>query len=103
MKKLGIVVALFAVAMLAGCATPFPQGVLYTDMKLPLDVTGNGGKAPKVGTAECTSVFALVATGDCSIEAARKQGGITKIHHVDWDANNVLGILGNYKVVVYGE
>jgi hypothetical protein len=103
MKKLGIVVALLAVTMLAGCATPFPQGLLYTDLKLPVGVTGNGGKAPKIGTAECTSVLALVATGDCSVEAARKQGGITKIHHVDWDANNVLGIVGNYKVVVYGE
>ena len=48
-------------------------------------------------------MLALFATGDCSIEAARKQGGINKIHHVDWDANNVLGIVGNYKVVVYGE
>ena len=103
MKKLGIVVALLAVAMLAGCAAPFPHGLLYTDLKLPVDVTGNGGKAPKIGTAECTSVLALFATGDCSIEAARKQGGINKIHHVDWDVNNVLGIVGSYKVVVYGE
>ena len=103
MKKIGIACALLAVGMLAGCASPFPTGVLYTELKLPVNVTGNGGKVPKVGTAECKSVLGLVATGDCSVEAAMKQGGITKIHHVDWDAKNVLGIIGEYKVVVYGE
>ena len=103
MKKIGIACALLAAGMLAGCATPFPQGIIYTELKLPVDVTGNGGKTPKVGTAECKSVLALVATGDCSTEAAMKQGGITKVHHVDWVAKNVLGIFGEYKVVVYGE
>lgn len=103
MKKVGIACALLAAGLLAGCASPFPTGAIYTDLKLPMDVTGNGGRASKVGTAQCTSILSLVATGDCSIEAAKKQGGIMKIHHVDWDANNVLGIIGNYKVVVYGE
>jgi TRL (tRNA-associated locus)-like protein len=103
MKTLRVVAALLAAGMLAGCATPFPQGLFYTDVKLPVNVTGNGGKAPKVGTAECSSFFALFATGDCSIESAKKQGGITRIHHVDWDAKNVLGIMGNYKLIVYGE
>ncbi len=103
MKKVGIACTLLAVGMLAGCASPFPSGVVYTDLKLPVNITGNGGKAPKVGTAECTSVLSLVATGDCSVEAAKKQGGITKIHYVDWDAKNVLGLFGTYKVVVYGE
>ena len=103
MKKLGIIAALFAAATLAGCATPYPQGIIYTELKLPVNVTSNNGKTAKVGTAECMSVLGMVATGDCSIEAAKKQGGITKVHHVDWDAKNVLGIIGNYKVVVYGE
>jgi len=32
-----------------------------------------------------------------------KNGNITKISHVDWEAKNILGIIGNYKVTVYGE
>ena len=88
---------------LTGCATSMPVGGIYTDLKLPVTATSDGGGTVKVGTAECMSVLALVATGDCSIEAAKKNGGITKVYHVDWEANNILGIIGKYKVVVHGE
>lgn len=88
---------------MAGCASTLPVGGIYTDVKLPVTATSAGGGPEKVGTAECMSVFALVATGDCSIETAKKNGGISKVHHVDWDANNILGIIGRYKVVVHGE
>lgn len=103
MKKLKIAVALIAAGMLAGCATSVPLGGLYTELKLPVTDTGNGGSGSKTGTAECMSVLSLVATGDCSIQAAKKNGGITKVNHVDWDARNILGIIGNYKTVVHGE
>ncbi len=45
----------------------------------------------------------MVAIGDASIEAAKKNGGITKVHHVDWAVENILGIIGKYRVTVYGE
>ena len=51
----------------------------------------------------CTSILSMVATGDASIEAAMKNGGITKVHHVDWQAKNILGIYGEFKTTVYGE
>lgn len=86
----------------SGCATSFPVGGLYTDVSLPVEATGAAGRASKVGTAECKSILTLVATGDCSIEAAKKQGGVTTVDHVDWHAENILGIIGNYKVTVYG-
>jgi hypothetical protein len=90
------------VGMVSGCASPMPMGALYTQLKLPVAVTSNGvGK--KEGVAECKSILALVATGDCSIEAAKKNGGITKVTNVDWEAESVLGIIGNYKLRVYGE
>ena len=97
--------ALFGVALttLCGCATTMPVGGVYTDVKLPVTATSEGGGSEKVGMAECMSVLALVATGDCSIEAAKKNGGITKVYHVDWEANNILGVIGKYKVVVHGE
>ncbi len=86
-----------------GCATSYPIGTLYTELKLPVTATANNGTATKVGTAKCISVLALVAIGDASIEAAKKDGGITKVHHVDWEVENILGVIGKYKVTVYGE
>jgi TRL-like protein family len=88
---------------LQGCATMEPIGVAYTNVQIPVAATANGISPQKTGTAECKSYFALVATGDCSIETAEKNGGITKVNHIDWKADNVLGIVGTYTLTVYGE
>ena len=106
MRKLlsGLALTAGALVFAMGCASPQPVGVLYTDLTLPAIATSNAqGAKVKVGTAECTSILALVAMGDASIEAAAKNGGITKIHSVDWEANNILGIIGKYKTIVRGE
>jgi len=91
-----------AALFLSGCATVFPVGGIYTEVNLPVVATSATGRAAKSGTAECKSILTLVAIGDCSIEAAKRQGGITEVQHVDWHAENILGIIGKYKVVVYG-
>jgi hypothetical protein len=94
-------ILLFAVSV-SGCATPFPTGVVYTELKFPVAVTPNVDQGTKVGVSKCQSILGLVATGDASIEAAKKNGGITKIVHVDWKAKNILGIIGEYECTVYG-
>jgi hypothetical protein len=101
-KVLSLTAVLVAMAFLAGCASLYPMGMAYTEVQLPTGATG-AAKSLKVGTSQCISVLALVAIGDASIEAAMKNGGITKIHHVDWDVKNILGIYGEYKTTVYGE
>jgi hypothetical protein len=101
MNKLSYLGFFAGVCMLSGCASPMPVGALYTELKLPITATGIQGK--KVGTAECRSVLSLVATGDCSIETAKKNGGISKVSGVDWEAKSILGIIGDYKIHVYGE
>ena len=53
-----------------------------------------------MGTDKCRSVLAIVATGDCSLEAAKKDGNIDHVNHVDWEADNILGVIGNYQVTV---
>lgn len=104
MNRMKLLIGLVAAAaLLSGCASSYPIGVVFTDVKVPLDVTGNVGKGAKTGVAECMSVLSLVATGDCSVEAAKQHAGITKVYSVDWKANNILGIIGNYKVIVTGE
>ena len=98
-------IALVLIAgFMSGCAMVGAPvtGFIYTDVKAPLAVTSNTGSS-KVGTAKMQSILGWVATGDASIEAAAKSAGITKIHHVDYEANAILGIVATFTVVVYGE
>ncbi len=101
MKKVLSTLALAASVSLAGCASTMPAGGILTDITLPAGVTSNG-EATKVGRAQCKSILALLAQGDCSIEAAKADGGITEVTHMDWKANSILGIIGNYELVVHG-
>ena len=102
--KVGLTVCLLAVVMLTGCAmtvTP-ATGFLYTDAKGPWAATSNEGGS-KVGTSECSSILGWVATGDASIQAAMANGGIQKIHHVDFHSSNILSIYAKMTTYVYGE
>jgi len=102
-RLLAVLVPLAGVMALSGCATGVPAGGLYFDAKLPVDAESVQGEATKKGTSTCNSYLLLIATGDCSIQTAKENGNIDEIHHVDWDAENILGIIGTYKVTVYGE
>ncbi|MCM1151428.1 MAG: TRL-like family protein [Alistipes senegalensis] len=102
MKK--IFVALCAALFFVSCGgikSPV-AGVLYTDVKDGVAVTANAGSS-KVGTAEAIGILCLVATGDASIEAAAKDAGITRIHHVDYQSKSYLGVYNVYTTIVYGE
>ena len=105
MKKSALIALASAAALLAGCATSQPIGTLYTNVSFPVAVTNaqSNNSRLKVGIATCTSVFSLVAVGDASIAAAMKNGDITKVHSVDWKAENTLGVIGKYECVVRGE
>jgi hypothetical protein len=102
-KAIALLFAVLLILLTAGCATSIPVGLFYTDITIPVTATANVGKSTKIGTAKCKSYFGLVAVGDASIDRAVKKSGITKIYHIEWKANNVLGMLGTYEVVVYGE
>jgi hypothetical protein len=56
----------------------------------------------KEGTSCAQSVLGLVATGDASIKAAAKNGGITRIDSVDHYTRNIVGILGEFCTIVRG-
>ena len=105
MKKFivcSVVLAAMA-ALVVGCATPFPQGMGYMKVKFPIAATSNGAAAQKVGIARCTSYCGVYAVGDVSLKTAMKNGGITKIHYVDWEVDSLAGIIGKYTIYVYGE
>ncbi|MFA5115556.1 MAG: TRL-like family protein [Candidatus Omnitrophota bacterium] len=105
MKRAVLMLLLVGVAVLylSGCATPYPYGAIYTEIKAPIATGGDGMSYSKVGVSKATSVLGLVATGDASIKAAAANGGIKNVKYVDYDARNILGIYGEYTTTVYGD
>ena len=99
-----LLLSLVAVLLVSGCAVTLTPvtGFIYSDVKGPLQATSNEGSM-KTGTSEATSILGLVGTGDASIEAAMKDGKITKIHHVDYHTKNILALYAKLTVIVYGE
>ncbi len=106
MKKTVTLVALSAAAALtfSGCAMTIGSpatGFILNNSKGPGKVTDN--KIVKTGTSTCQSILGLVASGDCSIATAAKNGGIKKVATVDYDVNNILGLFATTTVIVTGE
>ena len=104
MKKLMAVAALTALA--TGCVMPKSEAIFAP---LTLDVGNpdtafidNSVKPAKSGVAKASGII-LFCEGDASIKAAMDNGGIKKIHHVDYKTKNILGIIGEYTTIVYGE
>ena len=60
--------------------------------------------AVDMGASSGRAVLGLFAFGDASIDAAMKQAGIRKVHHVDHQVNMVLmGIWESNTTIVYGD
>jgi hypothetical protein len=95
-------VLLIAGLLLSGCATPYPGGFIYTEIKSPV-AAGEPGAYSKVGVSKATSILGMVATGDASIKAAMENGKISRIRFVDYESKNILGLFGEYTTTVYGD
>jgi hypothetical protein len=102
MKRL-LAVSTLAVA-LSGCAVANApvNGILYSHVSGPVGMTGSADNPTKVGRSYARSILGLYATGDASIEKAAKNGGITKIHHVDHETQVIFGVIADYTTIVYG-
>jgi hypothetical protein len=107
---LTVLLAAFCLTAATGCGAFIAFGAvssLYQDTKTPLPQTSYWGattnSTAKKGEASYTSILGLLATGDASVKAAMEAGGITKVHHIDQQVPNILGIIATYKVIVYGE
>jgi hypothetical protein len=102
MTRIALLAALSCMVLsLSGClgvATP-AMGALITDVRW--DGHANGALGTKEGKACATSILALVSSGDASIEAAAKAGGITNVmsvdHHTKWTL-----LFGEYCTIVRG-
>jgi hypothetical protein len=95
-------VGLFAAASMTGCTIVSPMnGAIYTDLTAATAV-GPAAGASKKGEAKLTAILG-VAVGDATLETAMKNGGVTKVHHVDTKVMSVLGVYAEYTTIVYGE
>ena len=100
---IGLLVVLVITGCAAGANMQAPVlGGLFADYTAGHSV-GTDAMPYKVGTSECRSILGWVATGDCSIATAARNGGISQIHHVDYRFKNILGIIATYETFVYGE
>jgi len=90
-------------AMVSAPVVP-PMGGIYSDVKAPIDIdvdkTSFGSKR---GESSVVAILLLVSTGDGSIQAAAKNGGITTVNHVDYEFTSVLGVYQKYTTIVYGD
>jgi hypothetical protein len=105
MKKIGrqFTLAVTSAAFLSGCA------IAHAPVTAPITINergpvsaGSAAGSAKVGRATATGIV-LAAWGDASISAAMANGGITRIHHVDHETFNLLGLYSKYTTIVYGE
>jgi hypothetical protein len=104
MKKIitSVVALGLGATLFTGCATHPTAGALFSDVKVPVTATSNAN-ATKVGVSDtCVSILGLVATGDCSVANAKKNGGISQVSSVDYQTNNLLGIINKGKTIVTG-
>lgn len=105
MKTKLLLLPLLAAAA-SGCVMVGPsnaRSLLTLDVQSP-DTTfiDNSVRPLKKGEATATGLL-LYTEGDASIKAAMQNGGISKIHHVDYKVKNVLGIVGSTTTIVWGE
>ena len=105
MRKIGrqFTLAVTCVVLLAGCA--IGHGPVVAPLMLGVQGPVSAGSAAgssKVGRATVTGIV-MFSSGDASISAAMRNGGITRIHHVDHETSNFFGVYSTYTTIVYGE
>jgi hypothetical protein len=88
-----------------GCANvrgPAPAALSF--YASPVDVGSAAIAEPsKRGEACASNILGLVATGDASIDTAKRSAGITRVASVEQTATRVLGYYAKYCTVVKGE
>lgn len=104
MKKIlaGIAIA----TMASGCVMMGPTNAaapIILDVSTPdMSFVDNSVKPEKKGTATATGLICFTE-GDASLKAAMDNGGIKKVHHVDYKVRSLLGIVGSTTTIVWGE
>ncbi len=89
----------------SGCVVPMRgsvMGPITVDHVGPGSTVDNTVRPLKRGEAKAAGIL-FFATGDASIQTAMKAGGITRVHHIDYDVKNILYVYSEVITIVYGE
>ena len=99
-----------AMAMIViGCGGyGYPIGSLYTGTQVPHGINRNETSGPgktgeKSGEACATGILGAAAFGDASLDAAKKAGGITEVHSVEFHGSSILGLYTQGCTEVHGK
>ena len=95
-----LLLALGALGCMGAPIVP-PLGIAYTSIDAPITLRGDFGS--KRGESSVTAYFGLVSTGDASVRAAARNGGISDVKHVDYEFNNLFFFYQRYTTVVFGD
>jgi hypothetical protein len=105
--KMKLLTAALAVCFLPSCfamangGDTHALGYIYSGYKSSGQV--GTAQATKRGQACVSSVLGAIATGDASIEEAKRAGGITQIAFVDHEQFSILGIYATSCTIVHGQ
>jgi hypothetical protein len=100
MKKLLIISTLSLT--LIGCAHS-PVNGMITMVKWDGGVSNPEVSSIKTGKSCAKSILGVFASGDASIETAKKNGGISRVASVDHETTNIMHFYGQYCTIVTGE
>lgn len=98
-----------AAFILIGCGGfGYPVGSIYTGTQVPSGINRNETSGPgktgdKTGEACATGILYLAAFGDASLDAAKKAGGVSELHSIEFHQTNILGIYTQGCTVVHGK
>ena len=104
MKKIIVTVLLLAICgWVSGCAMGMAPvtGTIYSDVSGPITATEHSSRS-KMGKAKCQSLLGAIATGNCSVEEAKRNGGIRSVSTVDYHTKSILGLFAETTVIVTG-
>lgn len=104
-RSFRVIIVSLTLSGLGGCAmvgAPVSNGIILTNLRGPINAT-TLNDAPKLGTGCSTNVLGLIATGDSSIDTAKRSARITEVATVDYDSFSLLGIYARFCVIVRGK
>ena len=98
-----LALSLTGVLAVSGCAYAASPvlGGLYTKVSGPVNATSSQA-GNKTGRVCASSILGIIATGDASIDAAKKAGGITSVTSVDFESTSILGLYATFCTIVHG-
>ena len=97
------------IVMATGCVgLGYPVGSSYTGTTIPhgatrAEISGQGKTGDKAGEACATGILGIAAFGDASVDAAKKAGGVSDVHSVEFRQMNILGIYSQGCTEIHGK